>query len=275
MRIALGLEYRGTQYCGWQTQPAGCAVQDQLERALCKFIGPDVPSVATVCAGRTDTGVHALAQVVHLDTDIVRDDIAWVRGINTTLPFDIRVVWAKPVTGDFHARFSALSRTYRYLLLNDPVGSAAFHGMVGWFHAPLDIANMQLAAAQLVGEHDFSAYRAAECQAASPVRTMIEATIERVGDGNGSGSGDEAHQLIALTFRANAYLQHMVRNIVGELVYVGAGRRSLAAFGEVMKSRDRKRAAPTFAPDGLYLCDIEYDAKFGLPPLRRRHPFGN
>ena len=269
MRIALGLEYRGTQYCGWQTQPSGCAVQDHLERALSKFIGPDAADIATVCAGRTDTGVHALAQVVHLDTEIGRDDVAWVRGINTNLPFDIRVVWARPVAGDFHARFSALSRTYRYLLLNDSVGSAAFHGMVGWFHTPLDIANMQLAAAQLVGEHDFSAYRAAECQAASPVRTIIEASIERV------GNGDEAHQLIALTFRANAYLHHMVRNIVGELVYVGAGRRSLAAFGEILKSRDRKRAAPTFAPDGLYLCDIEYDAKFGLPPLRRRHPFGS
>ena len=273
MRIALGLEYRGTQYCGWQTQPAGCAVQDQLERALGKFMSTDGANVATVCAGRTDTGVHAFAQVVHLDTDIVRDDVAWVRGINTSLPADIRVVWAKPVAEDFHARFSALSRTYRYLLLNDTVASAAFHGMVGWFHSPLDIATMQLAAAQLVGEHDFSAYRAAECQAASPVRTMIEASIERVGNGN--GSGDHAHQLIALTFRANAYLHHMVRNIVGELVYVGAGRRSLAAFGEVLESRDRKRAAPTFAPDGLYLCDIEYDAKFGLPAVRRRHPFGS
>ena len=264
MRVALGLEYRGTRYCGWQTQLSGCAIQDHLERALEKFLGA---RVATVCAGRTDTGVHAIAQVVHLDTDIVRDDVSWVRGTNTSLPADIRVVWAKQTTEDFNARFSAVSRTYRYVLLNDPVDSAMFNGLVGWFHAPLDIAMMQVAATALLGEHDFSAYRAAECQANSPVRTMLDASVARI------GAGDQAHQLIALTFRANAFLHHMIRNIVGELVYVGAGRRSLAEFREILDGRDRKRAAPTFAPDGLYLCDIEYDARFGLPAVRSRHPF--
>ena len=260
MRVALGLEYRGTQYCGWQTQPAACAVQDHLERALEKFLGTPV---ATTCAGRTDTGVHAMAQVVHLDTEIRRDDVSWVRGTNTSLPSDIRVVWARQVPADFHARFSATARTYRYVLLNAPVGSAAFTGMLGWFHAPLDIGRMQEAAVMLLGEHDFSAYRAAECQAKTPVKTLIEASIERT---------DKTHQLMVLTFCGNAFLHHMVRNIVGELVYVGAGRRSLSEFQEVFESRDRTRAAPTFAPDGLYLCDIEYDARFGLPSIRGRNP---
>lgn len=267
MRVALGLEYRGTRYCGWQTQLSGCAVQDQLERALAKFLG--VP-VATVCAGRTDTSVHAMAQVIHLDTEIVRDEISWVRGTNTSLAEDIRVVWAKHVAPDFHARFSAISRTYRYLLLNDTVDSAAFSGLVGWFHRPLDIAKMQEAATLLLGEHDFSAYRAAECQAKSPVKTIFGAGVEPMGNKRNS---DETNRLIVFTFRANAFLHHMVRNLVGELVYVGAGRRSLAEFREIFAARDRTRAAPTFAPDGLYLCDIEYDAHFGLPPTRRRHPF--
>ena len=265
MRVALGLEYRGTNYCGWQTQLAGCAVQDQLERSIEKFLGEPT---TTVCAGRTDSGVHAITQVVHLDTDLERDEVSWVRGTNTSLPGDIRVVWARQTAADFHARFSAISRTYRYLLLNDPVESATFHGLVGWFHAPLDIAKMRSAAALLLGERDFSAYRAAECQAKSPVKTIIEAGIERIGDGT------ETHQLLNLTFRANAFLHHMVRNIVGELVYVGAGRRSITEFKEILEGRNRTRAAPTFAPDGLYLCDIEYDARFGLPAVRRRHPFG-
>ena len=267
MRVALGLEYRGTKYCGWQTQLAGCAVQDHLEQALEKFLGTPV---ATVCAGRTDAGVHAMAQVVHLDTEIERDDVSWVRGTNASLPADIRVIWAKHVAGDFHARFSATSRTYRYLLLNDTVDSATMNGLVGWFHAALDIAQMQRATALLLGEHDFSAYRAAECQAKSPVRTMVEASVELMVS---KSNGDAGNQLIVFTFRANAFLHHMVRNIVGELVYVGAGRRSFLEFHEIFRGRDRTRAAPTFAADGLYLCDIEYDARFGLPATRRRHPF--
>lgn len=179
MRVALGLEYRGTRYCGWQTQPNGCGVQDHLERALLKFLGEPV---ATICAGRTDTGVHALAQVVHLDTEIERDDVSWVRGTNTSLAPDIRVLWAKSVNEDFHARYSAMSRTYRYLLLNDAVNCAAFDGQAGWFHAPLDMAKMRIAANLLVGEHDFSAYRAAECQAKSPVKKIVEANIELMGN---------------------------------------------------------------------------------------------
>ena len=268
MRVALGLEYRGTHYCGWQTQLAGCAVQDHLERALEKFLGE---SVATVCAGRTDSGVHAMMQVVHLDTAIDRDDVSWVRGTNAGLPADIRVLWAKCVAEDFHARFSVISRTYRYLLLNDPVDCATFNGLVGWFHTPLDIAKMRMAAGMLLGEHDFSAFRAAECQAKSPVKTIFETSIAPA---TNAGGASETPQLMVFTLRGNAFLHHMVRNIVGELVYVGSGRRSLAEFREIFAGCDRTRAAPTFAPDGLYLCSIEYDAHFGLPSARRRHPFG-
>ena len=266
MRVALGLEYRGTKYCGWQTQPAGCAVQDHLERALEKFLGV---SVVTVCAGRTDTGVHALMQVVHVDTEMERDDVSWIRGTNTSLPPDIRVVWAKQVPEDFHARFSDTSRTYRYVLLNDPVESATLTGMVGWFHTMLDIGRMREAAELLLGEHDFSAYRASECQAKTAVKTMYETSIERI------GRFDKTHQMLILQFRGNAFLHHMVRNIVGELVYVGAGRRSLPEFRTIFEGRDRILAAPTFSADGLYLCDIAYDARFGLPPVRNRHPFGH
>ena len=240
-------------------------MQDHLERALAKFLGEPV---ATMCAGRTDTGVHAMAQVVHLETELERDDVSWVRGTNTSLPADIRVVWAQPVAADFHARFSATSRTYRYVLLNAPVPSATLEGLVGWFHAPLDIEKMQMAARLLVGEHDFSAYRAAECQAKSPVKTMVQSGVERI------GRIDEACQLMVFALRGNAFLHHMVRNIVGELVYVGAGRRSLEEFREILEGRDRRRAAPTFSPDGLYLCDVEYDARFGLPAVRSSLPFG-
>lgn len=264
MRVALGLEYRGTQYCGWQTQRTGCAVQDRVERALEEFLGAPV---TTTCAGRTDARVHALAQVLHLDTEIERDEVSWVRGTNTSLPPDIRVIWARQTDANFHARFSASSRTYRYVLLNDSVETAMFTGLVGWFHAPLDVAKMQTAAALLLGEHDFSAFRAAECQAKSPVRTLAAASIERI------GGGCDSQQMMVFTFRANAFLHHMVRNMVGELVYVGAGRRGLAEFRAVFDALDRTRAAPTFSPDGLYLSDIEYDTRFGLPLTRKRHPF--
>ena len=265
--MALGLEYRGTRYCGWQTQLAGCAVQDHLERALEKFLGE---KVATTCAGRTDAGVHAMAQVVHLDTEVERDDISWARGTNSNLPGDIRVVWATPVAAKFHARFSASTRSYRYLLLNDPVESATFNGLVGWFHGALDVEKMQEAAHLLVGEHDFSAYRSAECQAKSPVRLMFEASVASPATGVRPGG---TKGLMVFAFRANAFLHHMVRNIVGELIYVGAGRRSLAEFREVLVSRDRSHAAPTFGPDGLYLCRVDYPPEFDLPLARVRHPF--
>lgn len=257
MRMALGIEYDGSGFCGWQTQPAGCAVQDRLELACAGIAG--LP-VKTVCAGRTDAGVHALGQVVHFDCEVERPLSAWVRGVNALLPPAMAVTWAQPVADDFHARFSARARAYRYVLLNDAVRPAADHGRVGWFHLPLDVAVMRAAAACLVGEHDFSAFRAAECQAHSPVRTLHEISIEQSGP------------YVIFGFRANAFLHHMVRNIVGSLVYVGKGRHGPQWLSEVLHGRDRALAAPTFDAAGLYLMHVEYDERWSLPAPRRQMP---
>lgn len=256
MRIALGLEYDGEPFCGWQHQPSGCAVQDHLERALARIA--DEP-VSTTAAGRTDAGVHARAQVVHFDTRAARADHAWVRGTNAALPGTVRVVWARPVPAGFHARHDARSRTYHYVLLDDAVAPGLLRARVGWFHQRLDTDAMREGALALVGEHDFSAFRDAQCQARSPVRVLHEASVERAG----------SH--VVFTLRANAFLHHMVRNIVGTLVYVGAGRQPPGWVAELLRSRDRRLAAPTFAPDGLYLSAIEYDRSLGLPAFRR-HP---
>ncbi len=249
-RLALGLEYDGSRFLGWQTQPGAGGVQDVFERALAAIAGE---SVAVTAAGRTDRGVHARAQVAHFDTNAVRPETAWVRGVNAFLPESIAVLWARPVDGEFHARFSALARTYRYRLLNRPVRPALAARHAGWYYAPLDVSAMQEATRALVGEHDFSAFRAAECQAKTPVRTVHSIAIEQDAD------------RIDFVIRANAFLHHMVRNIVGSLVYVGAGRHPASWIAEVLASRDRSKAAPTFAPEGLYLEKIEYDAKWGLP----------
>jgi tRNA pseudouridine38-40 synthase len=256
MRIALGLEYDGTAFCGWQTQPGGCGVQDHLERALTSFA--DSP-VAVTAAGRTDTGVHAAAQVVHFDTEARREMNSWVRGTNSNLHPAARVLWAVETAGDFHARYSARSRTYRYLLANEPVAPAVLRGKVGWYHRPLDAEAMASAAQPLVGEHDFSAFRDSQCQAKSPVRNLLEARVER------------RRNLVVFTFRANAFLHHMVRNLVGSLVYVGAGKQQAGWMEELLAARDRTAAAPTFAPEGLYLAAIEYDPAFDLPGFRS-HP---
>jgi tRNA pseudouridine38-40 synthase len=250
LRIALGLEYDGAAFCGWQTQPDGCAVQDALQRALSEVAGK---SIDTVCAGRTDAGVHALAQVVHFDVDVERPPSAWIRGGNALLPDAIAVNWARAVTPDFHARFSATGRRYVFWLLNRPQRPGLLQGRVGWFYRRLDELAMQQAAQCLIGNHDFSAFRAADCQAKTPVRTLRRLEISRRGD------------LVRFEFTADAFLQHMVRNIVGSLVYVGCGRQPAAWIGEVLGSRDRNRAAPTFAASGLYLAAVEYDASWELP----------
>ncbi|MFN9491367.1 MAG: tRNA pseudouridine(38-40) synthase TruA [Betaproteobacteria bacterium] len=254
MRIALGIEYDGSGFCGWQTQTAGCAVQDRLEAACSAIAG--VP-VDMVCAGRTDAGVHALGQVVHFDCGVERPASAWVRGVNALLPPAIAVIWAKPVGEGFHARFSALSRSYRYVLLNDPVRPAADHGRVGWYHAALDLGRMREAAACLVGEHDFSSFRSAECQAKSPVRTLHEVEI--------SASG----RYLVFDFRANAFLHHMVRNLVGSLVHVGKGKHPPQWIGEVLRGRYRAQAAPTFEASGLYLMQVDYGPGPDLPRPRQ------
>ncbi len=256
MRIALGLEYDGRPFTGWQTQPGGTGVQDAVERALAQFVGVPVP---TICAGRTDTGVHATYQVVHLDTQVERPLQSWVRGVNRYLPEAVAVRWARVVPDGFHARFGARARQYDYWLLNDVVRPARLAGRVGWVFRPLDLEAMRTAAVALVGTHDFSSFRAAECQAATPVREVHALTIE--------GHG----RLIRVRIRANAFLHHMVRNMVGSLVYVGAARQDAAWLRDVLAARDRRVAAPTFPPDGLYLAAIAYDPAFGLPPFRP-HP---
>ena len=256
MRIALGLEYDGSAFCGWQTQPGGCGVQDHLQRALARFV--DAP-IEVTAAGRTDAGVHATGQVVHFDSPARRDAYSWVRGTNTFLDERARVLWAAEVPDDFHARFHARSRTYRYLLVDSPVAPAVLRGRVGWHHQTLDVAAMAEAAAPLLGTHDFTAFRDAQCQAKTPVRELLAARVARV-DG-----------VIAFTFHANAFLHHMIRNIVGSLVYVGAGRQPRDWIAKLLEARDRRLAAPTFAPDGLYLAAVEYDRSLGLPAFPR-HP---
>lgn len=249
MRIALGIEYDGSRFCGWQSQPSGCGVQDALERALSGIAGE---AIRVTTAGRTDTGVHALHQVVHFDTQAVRPDTAWVRGANALLPDSVAVLWSRPVDDEFHARFSAVSRRYVYLLFNHPVRPALLSGKAGWFHLPLDVKAMRQGALYLQGEHDFSAFRAAECQAKSPLKQVQRIEISRCGDA------------ILLDFTANAFLHHMVRNLVGSLVYVGKGKHPPGWIGELLEGRDRSLAAPTFAPDGLYLAGIGYDPKWNI-----------
>ncbi len=249
-RLALGISYRGTAYQGWQSQPGGRTVQDRLEHALAQFACVPVP---TVCAGRTDAGVHGLNQVVHLDAPVERDPFSWVRGTNRYLEPDIAVQWCRPVPSDFHARNQAGGRRYRYLLRESPVRPALETGLVGWTFRPLDGDAMRAAAAHLIGTHDFTSFRAAGCQALSPVKELRAITVRRHG------------AVWVFDFDASAFLHHMVRNILGCLVAVGSGGRPPGWMAEVLAARSRDAAAPTFAPDGLYFCGPYYDAGLGLP----------
>lgn len=254
MRIALALEYDGHYFCGWQTQPDGCGVQNRLENALSDMAGHEVDVVA---AGRTDTGVHALCQVVHFDTETERPLSAWVRGINANLPMSVRVLWAQIVSNEFHARFSARRREYQFVLYNGPVAPAVMANKSSWFHLPLDVKKMAEAATFFEGEHDFSAFRAAECQAKSPVRTLYQAEVKKHGD------------YIVFDFSGNAFLHHQVRNMVGALVYVGKGSFDPDHIKTLLQARDRTKSPPTFSPDGLYLTGVGYEMNWGLPPTRR------
>lgn len=249
-RLALGISYRGTAYHGWQSQPGGGTVQDHLEQALSTFA--DLP-LATVCAGRTDAGVHAFNQVVHLDSPVQRDAFSWLRGTNRHLPADIALQWVQAVPEDFHARFHARGRRYRYLLLEHPLRPALEAGAVGWTFRPLDAEAMRKAAALLIGEHDFSSFRSSECQAKSPVKTLRSIGISRRGaywrfDVDGS-----------------AFLHHMVRNIMGCLLAVGQGVHPPEWMAQVRDARSRDIAAPTFSPDGLYFLGPVYENHWGLP----------
>lgn len=250
VRIVLILEYDGSRYCGWQTQPGGGSIQDALESALSRIA---CERIQVVTAGRTDTGVHAFYQVVHFDTQVQRPINAWIRGVNTFLPDDIAVLWAAKVSDEFHARYGATDRCYRYFLLNHPVRPGLYHHKVGWFHQPLDIARMQEAAGLFLGQHDFSAFRSAACQAKSPVRTMTKLDIS------------SSDNMIVFELKANAFLQHMVRNIVGCLVYVGKGKYSPTWVNDLLMQRNRSLAAPTFSSAGLYLSGVSYDKVWALP----------
>ena len=250
MRLALGLTYNGQAYDGWQSQPSGRTVQDQLEAALARFAAQPVD---TICAGRTDAGVHGLMQVVHFDTEVQRAGFSWVRGTNTYLPPDIAVQWARPVPDAFHSRASAKARRYAYVLLESPVRPSVEAGRVGWVFRPLDEGKLRAAAAHLVGEHDFTSFRASACQAKSPVKTLQPVTITRRG------------AYWRFDFEANAFLHHMIRNLMGSLLQVGQGLQPPDWIGEVLAARSRDAAAPTFSPDGLYFLGPVYEPHWGLP----------
>lgn len=258
MRIVVGLEYCGTGFCGWQSQPQGCGVQDALEAAVAAIAGR---KTVVNAAGRTDTGVHAAFQVAHFDVSVERPLTAWVRGVNSHLPAGVAVLWAREIGADFHARFAAVERGYRYVLLNHPVRPGLSAGHIGWHHRPLDEAAMNRAAALLLGQHDFSAFRAAECQAKSPVKALRHAHITRRGD------------TLLCDFRADGFLHHMVRNLMGSLIQVGAGVQAPEWVADLLASRDRTRAAPTFDAAGLYLTHIRYPQHFDLPESSERWPF--
>jgi tRNA pseudouridine38-40 synthase len=250
MRIALGISYSGSTYEGWQSQLSRNTVQDKLERALTQFA---VQPVRIMCAGRTDAGVHALMQVAHFDTTVQREDASWLRGTNAFLPADIAVQWARHVPDTFHSRGSAIARRYAYVVLESPVRPSVEAKRVGWVYRPLDGAAMQLAIAHLLGERDFSSFRAAQCQAKSPVKTISRIEIsQRAG-------------YWRFEFEANAFLHHMIRNIMGCLMAIGQGRYPPDWLADVVAARNRKVAAPTFSPDGLYFLGPVYEDHHGLP----------
>jgi tRNA pseudouridine38-40 synthase len=252
MRIALGIEYDGSGFCGWQRQDNAPSIQAAVEKALAKVADR---KIQVICAGRTDTGVHALGQVIHFDTTVVRDQRSWLRGCNANLPNSVAATWIRPVKEDFHARFSAQSRRYRYIIFNRDIRPTFLAGRVTWDYRPLDTVVMAEAAQHLVGVHDFSAYRAAGCQANTAQRDVRRITVSRNLD------------LVFVDIQANAFLQHMVRNIVGVLSSIGAKEKPPAWSREVLETRDRRKGGITAPADGLYLVDIDYGPEFGLPQV--------
>lgn len=249
MRLAVGIEYAGTRYAGWQRQDHAPSVQSEVEAALSKVADHEV---LVTCAGRTDAGVHAVGQVVHFDTGATRTPRSWVLGANANLPNDIVVRYAAEVGDDFHARYSALSRSYRYLVLNRPVRPAIEAQRVAWIIEPLDVGRMRDGARHLIGEHDFSAFRAAQCQSKSPVRRLTELLIEK----------DGPHIVFSVT--ANAFLHHMVRNLVGTLLAVGKGEQPPEWVREVLRNRVRAEAGITAPAGGLYLAGVRYPPVYGV-----------
>jgi tRNA pseudouridine38-40 synthase len=250
MRLALGISYQGQAYEGWQSQPSGRTVQDRLEHALSQFAAQPV---STVCAGRTDAGVHALMQVIHFDTSLKREEFSWIRGTNRFLPPDIAVQWVTAVPDAFHSRACATARRYAYVVLESTVRPSVDAGRVGWVFRPLNADSMREAAAVVVGQHDFTSFRASECQARSPVKTVTRIEITRRG------------AYWRFDFEADAFLHHMIRNIMGCLVAIGQGHEPPQWMGQVLAARSRDAAAPTFSPDGLYFLGPVYGAEWKLP----------
>jgi len=252
-RYALGIEYAGARYHGWQSQREEqvATVQETLEEALSKIA---CHPVSVICAGRTDTGVNGCYQVVHFDAQVERPTRAWVMGTNTKLPDDIAVLWARPVSDQFHARFGAMERRYRYVIYSAEVKPAVLSRGVTWTHKKLSIDRMQQAAVHLVGEHDFTSYRAVACQAKSPVKTVKSLEVYQRG------------QLIVIDICANAFLHHMVRNIAGVLMKIGSGEAEVDRSREVLEARNRRLGGVTAPPWGLYFVDVKYPQEFDLPP---------
>lgn len=257
MKIVLGLEYSGTQYSGWQRQKHARSIQQHVEEALSRVADQ---TVTVQCAGRTDTGVHALHQVAHFETDAVREMRSWVLGGNVNLPRDISILWVQPAADDFHARFSATGRSYRYIILNRPARPGIYNHRVTWECRQLDEHRMQQAADCLIGEHDFTSYRAVDCQSGSPVRRVRQLDVNRRGD------------TVLINIEANAFLHHMVRNIAGVLMEIGMGKAPVEWSRQVLEARDRTLGGVTAAPDGLYLMNVTYPEKFNIPVLAEFNP---
>lgn len=253
MRYALVLEYDGRSFSGWQRQPNAHTVQGSVESALSSVANEPI---TVTCAGRTDAGVHAIAQVVHFDTDAERELVAWTLGSNVHLPASVSVVWAAPVAGEFHARFSAVERRYRYLILNRPTRSALHAGRAWCVHKPLALEPMRRAARRLIGEHDFSAFRAAACQSKTPIRRITQLDVSAAGE------------YVVIDISANAFLHNMVRIVAGVLVAVGSGRRQPQWVATLLQSRDRTRSGATAPADGLYLTGVRYAPPHRIASLR-------
>ena len=250
-RIALGVEYDGAGFCGWQIQQPGVrTVQEALEKALSSVA--NMP-IRVHCAGRTDTGVHGVGQVVHIDTEAQRNPRSWVLGANANLPSDVNVTWAKEVDGQFHARFSAINRAYRYIILNRMTRSSLHRNHAVWIHRPLDADRMHEAAQSLIGTHDFSSFRALGCQAKSPVKSLDRLDVSRQAD------------RVIIDVEARSFLHHMVRNLAGVLMAIGRGDEAVGWAREVLDRRDRAKGGVTAPPEGLYLMRVGYPAEFEIP----------
>jgi len=257
MRVALGIEYSGEHYCGWQRQKHSPSIQENLDNVL-KNIADQ--SIKTFCAGRTDTGVHATGQVIHFDIDKPRPTSAWLRGANNQLPNDIAIKWAAEVNNNFHARFSAIDRSYRYVIYNNETPTATLTGKVTWHRRPLQLDLMQHGANELIGKHDFSSFQASSCQANTSIRNITTLKLSQKG------------KFIFIDITANAFLHHMVRNIVGSLLWIGEERQPPAFMKQILLGLDRTKAPDTAKPTGLYLVRVGYPAEFMLP-TQTNQPF--